>query len=90
MTVQTHKAKPISKMFLRKICEKALLPRPSFPRSWLDFPQSRVDMAAFFPSGEQHASVQIFLWVPIGAIFDYFCDQDSHEMTAFKNEVDLS
>jgi len=47
-------------------------------------------MAAFFPSGAQHSSVRIFLWVPIGAIFDYFSGQDSYEMIAFKNEADLS
>jgi len=47
-------------------------------------------MAAFFPTGAQHSSVQIFIWVPIGAIFDYFWDQDSHEMIAFKNDADLS
>jgi len=90
MTVQTHKAMPVSKMILKKIYEKVLLSRPSFPRLWLDLPQSRVAMAAFFPTGAQHSPVQIFLWVSIGAIFDYFCDQDSHEMIAFKNEADLS
>jgi len=46
--------------------------------------RSPVAMAAFFPTGAHHSSVQIFLWVPIGAIFDYFCDQDSHEMIALK------
>jgi len=67
-----------------EICEKALLSRPSFPRSWLDLPRSPVAMAAFFPTGAHHSSVQIFLWIPIGATFDYFCDQDSHEMIALK------
>jgi len=47
-------------------------------------------MAAFFPTGVHHSSVQIFLWVSTGAIFDYFCDQDSHEMIALKNEADPS
>jgi len=41
-------------------------------------------MTAFFPTGAHHSSVQIFLWIPIGATFDYFCDQDSHEMIALK------
>jgi len=67
-----------------------LLSRPSFPRSWLDLPRSPVAMAAFFPTGAHHSSVQIFLWIPIGATFDYFCDQDSHEMIALKNEADPS
>jgi len=53
-------------------------------------PQSRVAKAAFFPTGAQHSSVQIFLWVPIVALFDYFGDQDSHEMIAFKSEADLT
>jgi len=47
-------------------------------------------MTAFFLTGAHHSSLQILPWVPIGAIFDYFCDQDSHEMIALKNEADPS
>ena len=82
--------KPVSKIVVGKICEKAFLSRPPFPRSWLALPRSPFAMAAFLPSGAQHSSVRIFLWVSIGAIFDYFSGQDSHEMIAFKNEADLS
>ena len=46
-------------------------------------------MAAFFPTRAQHSSVQFFLWVPVGAIFDYFCDQDSHQMIAFKDKASV-
>jgi len=51
---------------------------------------ARFAAAAFFPTGAQYSSIHIFIWVPIEAIFDYFCDQDCHEMIALNNEADLS
>jgi len=85
MTVQPHKAKPVSRVFLRKFAKKSLLSRPHpFRGRGSICREARLPWQPSYPTRAHHSSVQIFLWVPMGAIFDYFCDQDSLEMIALK------
>jgi len=89
MTVQTHKAKPVLKMFLRKFAKKHCLVHPfrgcgSICREarlpWQpSFLLEHIINQYKFSYGSQKEQYLII-----------FCDQDSHEMIALKNEADPS